>query len=213
MLVADPWAWGWDALVAIGTLTLAGVTVVVAGFTWRLASKTSALAEKTSDLAASTQADVAAQFRPVVTAAQFRSATQGRGSDPSIWPLLWADEHVATGGWICALTNIGHGPALRLSVRAKSSSQTPDVGTSVLAVDCPAEAVTIYGPISSNVDGGFTITVQYDSVAGERYESEITFRQRRAGIYLPDLTRVERTTRLGAAELSADGARSDDAAS
>jgi hypothetical protein len=34
---ADPWEWGWDALVAIGTLALAVVTVVLAWSTRRMA--------------------------------------------------------------------------------------------------------------------------------------------------------------------------------
>lgn len=34
MLVASSWAWGWDALVAIGTLALAAGTGVLALFTW-----------------------------------------------------------------------------------------------------------------------------------------------------------------------------------
>lgn len=59
VIATGAWTFGWDALVAIGTLALAATTVLVAGFTYRLASKT-------SELAAATQADVAAQFRPVV---------------------------------------------------------------------------------------------------------------------------------------------------
>ncbi|MFC8263868.1 hypothetical protein ACFUNF_41295 [Streptomyces sp. NPDC057291] len=49
---AHPWEFGWDALVAIGTL-------VLAAFTWRLAARTRQLAKETA-------ADQRAQWRPVL---------------------------------------------------------------------------------------------------------------------------------------------------
>jgi hypothetical protein len=49
---ADPWEFGWDALVAIGTIGLAGVTGTLAYMTWRLAR--------------STAAEARAQTRPVL---------------------------------------------------------------------------------------------------------------------------------------------------
>ena len=51
----SPWSFGWDALVALGTLALAGSTIF--------------LALRTAALARSTATDVAAQDRPVLVPA------------------------------------------------------------------------------------------------------------------------------------------------
>lgn len=79
---------------------------------------------------------------------------------------------------VCGLTNIGHGPALSVGVfysndnlRANPSAEIP---VTALAVGCTAKRVTIPQPIRLNADGGFTIHVQYLSVAGARFDSEIT---------------------------------------
>jgi hypothetical protein len=72
-LTPDPWKFGWDALVAIGTLTLAAVTAILAGVTTAMARKTGQLAaatERELDIAtedlAVARAAVAGQVRPVL---------------------------------------------------------------------------------------------------------------------------------------------------
>jgi hypothetical protein len=41
LAAAEPWTWGWDALVALGTMALALATLGLAAFTAQLASRTS----------------------------------------------------------------------------------------------------------------------------------------------------------------------------
>jgi hypothetical protein len=58
---ASPWAFGWDALVAIGTLSLAAVTLI-------LAVVTTLVARKTGKLASTTEREVEAVLRHVAIA-------------------------------------------------------------------------------------------------------------------------------------------------
>ena len=192
MVLADPWALGWDALVAIGTLTLAVVTSIVAGFTWRVASKTSVLAEKTSELATATQADVVSQFRPVIAPAEI-PGPPSRGTDAG--PLVWTYER-KNGIRVFGLTNIGNGPALNVKVTAPGSDQTVDTDTTVLAVNSEPVQVIVHPPIQPNIDGGYTLLVQYDSVAEERYESRIVHQRRAENLWIPRLDRVKFVSRL-----------------
>ena len=79
VMAEGAWTFGWSALVAIGTLTLAG-------FTWRLASSTQRMARKTAELAQETADEIAASYRPVVVpvAAGSRSFMN---EDPHGWTL------------------------------------------------------------------------------------------------------------------------------
>jgi hypothetical protein len=163
MLAADPWAVGWDALVAVGTLSLAVVTGILAFLTKRVAAET-------RDLAAATQADVAAQFRPIVAPARL---TTGVGS-PGAWAYGNND-----GDRFIGLTNIGHGPALNVGVwyigDHPRHNPEGDLDASTLAVDCPTERARLRHPVRLEDGGGFRVYVQYTSIGGDRYHSGIEY--------------------------------------
>lgn len=84
-MAASPWTFGWDAVVAIGTLTLAFATLILALVTTRMATKTGQLAASTergltiaeADLAVA-QSAVAGNVRPVLI-----SVPAGRFSGPT----------------------------------------------------------------------------------------------------------------------------------
>jgi hypothetical protein len=82
--VLASWELGWDALVAIGTLLLAGVTLL--------------LVLRTRDLARSSEADIRAQWRPIILPAY---------DDPDDFALLYREGVLYVG-----IRNAGRGPAL-----------------------------------------------------------------------------------------------------
>jgi hypothetical protein len=63
-----PWAFGWEALVAIATFALAAVTVVLAWRTSRMASETADLAKYTKEDVALARTAIEADIRPVLVA-------------------------------------------------------------------------------------------------------------------------------------------------
>jgi hypothetical protein len=89
VLAEGAWAFGWSALVAIGTLTLAGVT-------WRLASSTRRMAGATAKLARETADEIAASYRPVVVpvADGVRSIID---EEPYGWTLRFEIKNSGTG--------------------------------------------------------------------------------------------------------------------
>ncbi|TMR94890.1 hypothetical protein [Nonomuraea basaltis] len=84
----DAWTWGWDAVVALGTLSLAGFTV-------RLAARTRELAQQSA-------ADLRAQWRPVLLPAVPSTTTP----DP---PLSYDGPTI-----IVRIRNAGRGPAIHV---------------------------------------------------------------------------------------------------
>jgi hypothetical protein len=92
------WAFGWNALVAIGTLAAAIATGTLAFFTWRLAKSTQGMASKTAQLASETAEEITAGHRPVIV-----PVASGRRT------LIDEAEH----GWTLRINikNAGAGPA------------------------------------------------------------------------------------------------------
>ncbi|MDQ1013567.1 hypothetical protein QFZ43_000116 [Streptomyces afghaniensis] len=92
---AHPWEFGWDALVAIGTL-------VLAAFTWRLAARTRQLAKETA-------ADQRAQWRPVLIPHHNTPEERDRGNpSPAVKFKRVAEDLSAY------VRNAGRGPALHV---------------------------------------------------------------------------------------------------
>lgn len=94
MIIAT-WNWGWDSLVAIGTLALAAGTVGVMIFTARLASRTAQ--------------DIAGQHRPFVTTAP--------GSGAAFIP--------ASAELVLSVFNTGPGPALDVQATVGPIAASP----------------------------------------------------------------------------------------
>src|SRR2546426_3289732 len=94
------WGFGWEALVAIGTLSLAAVTFGVVLFTARMANRTGQLAQETRKLAVETAAEVRASWRPVVMV---------KGTHAS---LSRTSETSRDGTFALRFENSGRGPAM-----------------------------------------------------------------------------------------------------
>jgi hypothetical protein len=100
------WTWGWEALVALGTIALAGVTAFLAFQTRRLASDTQRLAGETKNLAADTKQvaenealELRAEWQPVLVPAQHDGVPLTYSAEPTI-------------ELIARIRNDGRGPAL-----------------------------------------------------------------------------------------------------
>jgi hypothetical protein len=64
----SPWEFGWEALVALATFTLAAVTVVLAWRTSNMASETADLAKSTKEDVALSRTAIEGDVRPVLIA-------------------------------------------------------------------------------------------------------------------------------------------------
>lgn len=92
---ASPWEWGWEAALAIGTIVLAIATAGLAGATlW--------VARKTRDVAAASNAEIVADWRPVLLQEGYRL------NDGTWLPGLHATREVIS----INFQNYGRGPAL-----------------------------------------------------------------------------------------------------
>jgi hypothetical protein len=98
LVIASPWALGWDALVAIGTLSLA------AGTYW--------LARTTKKVASADVANLRAQWRPMLV--------------PTGDPIFEANRE--TGQWTggIPIRNSGRGPALYVRATLEPPNYSPD---------------------------------------------------------------------------------------
>lgn len=104
----NPWGFGWEALVAIGTLALAIGTV--------------ALALKTRDLATEAAADRRAQWRPVLLPSHDEFTPRGGGGagGPQVGDAKWAllyDSRMRT--LVVQIRNTGRGPALHIRAQVE----------------------------------------------------------------------------------------------
>ena len=91
--VTAPWEFGWDALVALGTI---GLALFTAGLAW-----------STRSLAAASAEDQRAQWRPLVIAAPDNEV--GVSTDPDGRPVLSV-----------AVRNVGRGPAFAVQAQVRS---------------------------------------------------------------------------------------------
>jgi hypothetical protein len=106
----SPWEFGWEALVAIGTLTLAF-------FTWRLA-------RQTGDLARETANEVRSNARPVLIAAAGTGARLEVGGPPD----------KGYGTLVIPVHNAGRGPALNAFAYAITTTREGDARTNIVNV-------------------------------------------------------------------------------
>lgn len=174
MLVAgSAWAFGWEALVAFGTISLAVVTY--------------RLARATQRLAAETATELQAQFRPIVVPlpetmrlfkaplsemeeemAQSRSASDFREK---------YERHV--GG---KLRNLGRGPALEVAFTQLPYAALPWWASSVDVAVLPpdAEYDLDFNGLDSEESAG--IRIQYRDLAGQRFSTEFNVMTYRTGV-------------------------------
>lgn len=98
-----PWAFGWEALVAIGTIGLALATAFLAWTTRKVA-------RETRDVAKATQSEILADWRPVLLVEETRPDSEG-----NLWPAI----NVREDGASISVTNCGRGPALDVQVELR----------------------------------------------------------------------------------------------
>ena len=148
------WDFGWDSLVAIGTLALALFTV------W-LAWSTRRLAKQTSD-------EVAADFRPVLIDAQ-------QGTVQIDYPQVAGQE----GTTRVAVQNVGPGPAmntkarLRLKFSDKEWSSEIDLGT--IAPGQPAAAGVVSVPVIVDRPITAELECEYEDLAEKTHRTEFSY--------------------------------------
>jgi hypothetical protein len=100
LLAVSPWEFGWEALVAVGTLLLALATFY--------------LVLRTSALAKSSESDLRAQWRPVILPASYPSLGESVGYDANA-DLLFV-----------RVQNAGRGPALHVRTQVEPGGISPD---------------------------------------------------------------------------------------
>lgn len=141
------WDWGWDSLVAIGTLTLAFAT----GY---LALKTKLLADQTAD-------EVASQTRPVLVPAQ-------RADGPRV-PLIFNTRNLELE---VQIRNSGRGPAL--DVQATLDGLAPQTWHKAAISPNTSERLTFESvPLLQEGEAAKTLSLQYRDLAGREFESRI----------------------------------------
>lgn len=141
--MTHPWEFGWSALVAIGTLSLAGVTAWLAWTTRRVAR---------ADLA-----NLRAQWRPVLVP---------RGD-----PVFASDP--ATGEWKAQLTiqNSGRGPALYIRATLDPINNSPDHWS--LGAMAPGQASTLAFSHLPVRDVFYQLLLDYRDLSGRLYSSAV----------------------------------------
>lgn len=145
---SHPWEFGWDALVAVGTISLAAVTGVLAFMTWRLAR--------------STAAEARSQARPALIPAL--------GSDePGTLPSL---EHRAASQELhVAIRNAGRGPALFVRVALEPTGGSPSDGP--LAAMAPGDDVRLIFSAEARPLDRWQVLLDYRDLAGRTYSTAI----------------------------------------
>ena len=123
----DTWAWGWDALVALGTLILAMGTAILAAFTARLASRTRELAQESTE-------DLRAQWRPLLLPAPHPD------SGKAFFWLPMTDK--INGDLTVRIGNAGRGPALHVRAQLVPDREPESVGPAA-GGDCDWPAAVI----------------------------------------------------------------------
>jgi hypothetical protein len=148
MAEVGPWTFGWDALVAVGTLSLAAVTGGLAFLTWRLA--------------AATAAEARSQARPALIPAQ-------EYDDPrTLAPL----EHRAASGELhVSIRNAGRGPALFVRVALEPTGDSPTSGP--LAAMAAGDVVRLAFSVEARPPDRWQVLLDYRDLAGRTYSSAI----------------------------------------
>jgi hypothetical protein len=148
MRTAGPWEFGWDALVAIGTLTLATVTGALAYVTWRLAR--SSAAEARSQARPALIPGVGGRRPGIITTA----------------PLAYSED----GALVASIRNAGRGPALFVRVSLEPSGNSPAHGP--LAAMAPGDEVQLSFP-SEKGKVRWQVLLDYRDLAGRTYATAI----------------------------------------
>ena len=166
----DPWGFGPDALVAIGTLSLAGVT----GY---LAKVTSRMATKSSDLATETAEDVRSGVRPALIDAAGQAQPQMEFGGRTM------DGFKDYGTLRVAVRNAGRGPALNVYGYAFVATKASAKYTRFVTVGniAPDESATVDLFVAPNVDTSgssesylaLRVVLPYTDLAGRRYHTVI----------------------------------------
>jgi hypothetical protein len=174
----DPWEFDWDALVAIGTLTLAAVTGILAAVTSRMASKT-------SDLATETAEDVRSGVRPALIDAAGQAEPQMEFGGRNL------DGFKDYGTLRVAVRNAGRGPALNVYGYAFIATKASANRTRLVTVGnvAPEESATVEILVMPNVDTSgsmesylaLRVVLVYSDLAGRRYHTVIRLSDSRKG--------------------------------
>ncbi|MFM9700383.1 hypothetical protein [Streptomyces europaeiscabiei] len=197
---ANAWAWGWDALVALGTLLLALGTAGLAAFTASLASRT-------RQLASDAEADLRAQWRPLLLPAQDVEAG-GAFSWENVSQILGEEQPV--GDLVVHVSNVGRGPALHVRVQLEADGTPGSISPENWAVGAMA-----HGEVRKLKFTRFTwhsavqVLFDYRDLAGRYYSTAvvITAVKREPQFYDVRLWEDHTVTTLGDAVYPQDGLR------
>ncbi|WP_330476773.1 hypothetical protein OG301_00185 [Streptomyces platensis] len=160
---AHPWEFGWDSLVALGTLLLAV-------FTWRLAARTRQLAKETA-------ADQRAQWRPPVLLSAERGVVDQWGRPPSTVRYDPGEGTLMTFIWNC-----GRGPALYVRAQLEragheGASSPRNWSLGALAEGDADELVFEDVPFGERAQ----LLIDYRDMAGRSYSTASTIVREGAG--------------------------------
>jgi hypothetical protein len=176
LIAATGWDWGWDAMVAIGTLVLALMTGGLAIGTFLMAKRTKHEAEATKDMAEATK-DMVEVARQTLSATTHPKLTVR--SDRPI--LFGVDGHIAL-----TVHNLGSGPAtitettLTLAGTTVPAAMVPEVIRPTEVTDL------VFGPALSRPDpaqGGNLSLVYEAAPAGVRRQLIVPLNPRADGTY------------------------------
>ncbi|MCX5357269.1 hypothetical protein OG864_00520 [Streptomyces sp. NBC_00124] len=168
----DPWASGWDMLVALGTLGLALGTVLLAGFTL-------ALARRTRDLARDSETALRSQWRPVLLPATERPP---EGSEWSLtggvsmrMPVTYLTYDSAAQVLAVRIHNAGTGPALYVRVHLERPEEPGGISPRnwSRAALAPGEAVDLLFDNAAFADRA-QLLMDYRDLAGDPHGTACT---------------------------------------
>jgi hypothetical protein len=151
---ASAWSLGWDAVVAVGIIALAGMTA------W--------LAWTTRRVVAAAGDDVRAEWRPVLLLEQFRGSNVG-----SLLPVVYVqDDSVGV-----TIRNTGRGPALEVSPVIQIAGVRIEALNHRLAIPPGGtEAVVWNGVLLGDADA-VAGHVTYTDLADKRYRTSFLLRR------------------------------------
>jgi hypothetical protein len=152
------WAWqGWQTLVAVGTLMLAGFTAY--------------LALRTRALAIASRSELSARSRPaLVTAEDTIMAVEASG----VRKRLPDAAYVHTETMILGVRNVGEGPAFNARFRANRWMNESDIMTLAVGDAAPMMLTLVDGWIFSVSEGAtFSVVLEYEDIAQHTYYTKI----------------------------------------
>ncbi|MFG2811470.1 COG1361 family protein [Streptomyces massasporeus] len=154
---AHPWEFGWDALVAIGTL-------VLAAFTWRLAARTRQLAKETA-------ADQRAQWRPVLIPHHNTPEELDSGNPLPAVKFKRVAEHLSV-----YVRNAGRGPALHVRAQLQGELTLANPWDWSIGALAPGDVQELYFLPVPGAQSALQVLLDYRDLAGRSYSTSITIR-------------------------------------